>query len=99
MNISEEGVESINGVKVYRIWEPVLEKKIKLDDTSNEAIRDLMEAAEKIWDMDKEKVYSFLDDVTSSPIPDKLKLKDENRVKENSLTLEEPQKETLYLPS
>ncbi len=99
MNISLEGVESIKGVRVDRIWEPVLEKKIKLDDTSKEAIDALMEAAEKIWDMDKEKIYSFLDEVTTAPIPDRLVLKDENKLRENLLELEEPQKDALYLPS
>ena len=99
MNISLEGVESIKGVRVDRIWEPVLEKKIKLDDTSKEAVDALMEAAEKIWDMDKEKIYSFLDEVTTAPIPDRLVLKDENKLRENLLELEEPQKDALYLPS
>lgn len=99
MNISLEGVESIKGVRVDRIWEPVLEKKIKLDDTSKEAVDALMEAAEKIWAMDKEKIYSFLDEVTTAPIPDRLVLKDENKLRENLLELEEPQKDALYLPS
>ena len=99
MNISLEGVESIKGVRVDRIWEPVLEKKIKLDDTSKEAVDALMEAAEKIWDLDKEKIYSFLDEVTTAPIPDRLVLKDENKLRENLLELEEPQKDALYLPS
>ena len=99
MNISLEGVESIKGVRVDRIWEPVLEKIIKLDDTSKEAVDALMEAAEKIWDMDKEKIYSFLDEVTTAPIPDRLVLKDENKLRENLLELEEPQKDALYLPS
>ena len=99
MNISLEGVESIKGVRVDRIWEPVLEKKIKLDDTSKEAVDALMEAAEKIWDMDKEKIYSFLDEVTTAPIPDRLVLKNENKLRENLLELEEPQKDALYLPS
>ena len=99
MNISLEGVESIKGVRVDRIWEPVLEKKIKLDDTSKEAVDALMEAAEKIWDMDKEKIYSFLDEVATAPIPDRLVLKDENKLRENLLELEEPQKDALYLPS
>ena len=99
MNISLEGVESIKGVRVDRIWEPALEKKIKLDDTSKEAVDALMEAAEKIWDMDKEKIYSFLDEVTTAPIPDRLVLKDENKLRENLLELEEPQKDALYLPS
>ena len=92
-------MESIKGVRVDRIWEPVLEKKIKLDDTSKEAVDALMEAAEKIWDMDKEKIYSFLDEVTTAPIPDRLVLKDENKLRENLLELEEPQKDALYLPS
>ena len=99
MNISLEGVESIKGVRVDRIWEPVLEKKIKLDDTSKEAVDALMEAAEKIWDMDKEKIYSFLDEVTTAPIPDRLVLKNENKLRENLLELEEHQKDALYLPS
>ena len=99
MNISLEGVESIKGVRVDRIWEPVLEKKIKLDDTSKEAIDSLLEASEKIWEMDKEKIYSFLDEVTTAPIPDRLILKDENKVRESLPKLEEPQKDALYLPS
>lgn len=83
MCVSEMGVEMIKGVKVYRVWEPVLEKKIKLDDTSEEGISALMEAAEKIWDMDKEKVFSFLDEVTADGVHDSVKLK-------SILTLPEP---------
>lgn len=99
MEISLSGVESIKGVRVDRIWEPVLEKKIKLDDTSKEAIDSLLEAAEKIWDKDKEKVYSFLDEVTLAPIPDQLKYRDKKKVKENLLALEGPQEGVLSLPS
>ena len=67
--------ESIKGVKVDRIWENVLEKKIKLDDTSEEAVSELMEAAEKIWEKDKDKIFSFLDEVTKEEVHSSLKLK------------------------
>ena len=49
--------------------------------------------------MDKENIYSFLDEVTTAPIPDRLILKDENKVRESLPKLEEPQKDALYLPS
>ena len=75
MKVSEMAAESIKGVKVDRIWENVLEKKIKLDDTSEEAVSELMEAAEKIWEKDKEKIFSFLDEVTKEEVHSSLKLK------------------------
>ena len=75
MKVSEMAAESIKGVKVDRIWENVLEKKIKLDDTSEEAVSELMEAAEKIWEQDKDKIFSFLDEVTKENVHSSLKLK------------------------
>ena len=99
MNITLEGVESIKGVEVCRVWEPVLEKKIKLDDTSKEAIASLLEASQKIWDQDKERVYLFLDELTASTVGDRLKLNDQSKAKESLPALEEPGRDGLYLPS
>ena len=93
MNVSLSGVESIKGVRVDRIWEPVLKKKIKLDDTSPEAISSLMAAAEEIWDKDKEKIFSFLDEVTKEEVHDSLRLKDKNATATTPEPLPPPQGE------
>ena len=58
-----------------------------------------MEASQKIWDQDKERVYLFLDELTASPVGDRLKLKDESKTKESLPALEEPGRDGLYLPS
>lgn len=96
MEISLMAAENIKGVKVDRIWENVIEKKIKLDDTSPEAIKALMEAGEKIWEQDKDKIFSFLDAVTVDGVHDSVKLKGYFKDPEQSL-LESP-KDASVLP-
>ena len=96
MEISLMAAENIKGVKVDRIWENVIEKKIKLDDTSPEAIKALMEAGEKIWEQDKDKIFSFLDAVTGDGVHDSVKLKGYFKDQEQSL-LESPKDASVLL--
>ena len=46
-----------------------------------------------------ERVYLFLDELTASPVGDRLKLKDESKAKVSLPALEEPGRDGLYLPS
>ena len=76
MNISLEGVESIKGVEVVRVWDDVLKEHIHLDDTSEEAVGKLEAAAEEIWKEKKEDIKAFLDGIiTSGYIPVRLRLR------------------------
>ncbi len=75
MKISLEGVESIPNVKVLRVWEDVIKTKIKLDDTSPEAVSALTGAAEEIWSMEKEEILHFVSEmIKNNSIPERLKL-------------------------
>ena len=76
MNISLEGVESIKGVKVVRVWDDVLKEHLHLDDTSWETIGKLKEAGDEIWEEKKEDILAFLDEIiTSGHISERLKLR------------------------
>ncbi len=95
MNISLEGVESIKGVKVVRVWKDVVKTHLSLDDTSEETIAQLKSAAEEIWEEKKEDITAFLDEMTASDhIPEHLKLKTSAQER-----IEERNDESLSLPS
>ncbi len=95
MNISLEGVESIKGVKVIRVWKDVVKTHLSLDDTSEETIAQLKSAAEEIWEEKKEDITAFLDEMTASDhIPERLKLKTSAQER-----IEERNDESLSLPS
>lgn len=95
MNISLEGVESIKGVKVVRVWKDVVKTHLSLDDTSEETIAQLKSAAEEIWEEKKEDITAFLDEMTASDhIPERIKLKTSAQER-----IEERNDESLSLPS
>lgn len=95
MAISLEGVESIKGVKVVRVWKDVLKSHISLDDTSREAVGTLKAAAEEIWNYKKDEITAFLDEIiTSSHIPQRLVL-----AHQDERSSDERKDETLSLPS
>ncbi len=97
MAISLEGVESIKGVKVVRVWKNVLKSHISLDDTSEEAVATLKAAGEEIWADKKDEITAFLDEIiASSHIPARLVL----TVPENNQeSIEDKRDESLSLPS
>lgn len=64
----DETLEQIKGVKAVRVWENVLKEKIKMDDASKESVKKLEEAAEEIWEMDKDKILSYLDEIKGEPV-------------------------------
>ncbi len=95
MAISLEGVESINGVKVVRVWKDVLKSRIHLDDTSSEAVETLKAAAEEIWADKKDEITAFLDEIIASGhIPGRLVLASSSQER-----IEERKEKTLSLPS
>lgn len=76
MSISETGVEAIPGVAVTRIWEPVIDRHIPLDDASKSAIEKLVEAARTIYTMQENEILAFLEDMKKAPVhTDAVKLK------------------------
>lgn len=97
MNISLETAESIKGVKILRVWKDVLKTHIPLDDTSDEAVNTLLEAAEEIWENQKDEIKAFLTTmVDNDGLPQKLKLRRENDAQPS---IEERKEESLALPS
>ena len=98
MAISLEGVENIKNVSVLRVWEDVVTKPIKLDDTSPESIEILLGGAEAIWNKEKEKIISFVDTMASeNRIPERLKLDKKREYQERSI--EDKTSPSLALPS
>ncbi len=98
MAISLEGVENIENVSVLRVWEDVITKPIKLDDTSPDAIDTLLGGAEAIWNKEKEKIVSFLDTmIDENRIPERLKLDKEREYQERRI--EDKTSPSLALPS
>ncbi len=98
MAISLEGVENIEKVSVLRVWEDVISKPIKLDDTTPEAIDTLLSAAESIWEKDKNKIITFLCTmVEENRVPEKLKLDNEKEYQERRI--EDKTSPSLALPS
>ena len=96
MNISLETAENIRGVKVLRVWKDVLRTHIPLDDTSENAVNTLLQAAEEIWENQKDGIRAFLTTmVENNGIPERLKMKKENA----QPSIEDRREESLALPS
>ncbi|MBQ0072389.1 MAG: patatin-like phospholipase family protein [Spirochaetales bacterium] len=76
MNVSLQGVEAIPGVKVTRIWEPVIDHHIPLDDASPEAVSVLLKAAETIYTMQEKEIVAYVEEMKKAPLhQDAVKLK------------------------
>lgn len=74
MAISDLVASSIKDVEYTRIWAPVLEKKIKLDDYSDSSIAILMEAAKNTYELNKKSIDSFLGDISKEKTHECVKL-------------------------
>ncbi len=93
MNITQLTAEAIDGVRVLRVWEDVIDKQYSLDDTSPLATKSLEDAATKIWSIEEEKIKAFIKEmVEEDRLPDKLKLqktRDVPLLEDEKATLEE----------
>lgn len=77
MNVSLQGVEAIPGVTVTRIWEPVIDHHIPLDDASKPAVEKLVNAARTIFALQEKEILTFLEEMKKAPVhTDAVKLKE-----------------------
>ena len=66
---------SIKDMEYTRVWAPVLERKIKLDDYSKTSIDTLIDAAEKTYTATKDDIFKFLDSISKEKTHECVKLK------------------------
>ena len=74
MELVDEVMPSIKGVEYARIWAPVLEKRIKLDATTDESVQALLDAAERTYDANERILRSFAYDLTEEKVHDSVRL-------------------------
>ncbi len=84
LSIADLVADSIKDVEYTRVWAPVLEKKIKLDDYSQNSIKTLMEAAEKTYTYCKPDTDKFLEYISKEKTHECVKLKKDVPLLENS---------------
>ena len=77
LQLADTVLPSIPGVHYTRIWSPVLERKIKLDETGRDTMNTLIAAAERIYDDNKDAMESWIDMLSSTPVSDAVKLRNE----------------------
>ena len=74
LRITDIALESIPDVRYTRIWSGKLKHKIKLDDTTDEAIYELTACAEDAYESNMEKLISFIDEIRYAKTPDSIHL-------------------------
>ena len=74
MDLVDEIMPGIKGVEYARIWAPVLEKRIKLDATTDESVQALLEAAERTYDATERTLRSFAYDLAEEKVHDSVRL-------------------------
>ena len=74
LRVTDIALESIPDVSYTRIWSGKLKHKIKLDDTTDEAIYELTACAEDAYESNKEQISSFIDEIISAKTPDSIHL-------------------------
>ena len=67
--------EAIRDAEYTRIWAPVLESRIKLDDTSPSSLDRLEEAGEKLYEEEKERIAAFCRRMAAAETPDSIRLR------------------------
>ena len=72
--VADTVAPEIDGLTYTRIWAPVLARKIKLDETTDESISMLMDAAEKTYEANEEKITSFLSAVAGERTHESVRL-------------------------
>ena len=77
MSLVDEIMPSIKGVEYARIWAPVLEKRIKLDATTDESVQTLLDAAERTYDATERTLRSFAYDLAEEKVHDSVRLYDD----------------------
>ncbi len=75
MRVADMTAEAIDGVEYLRIWDPMKEK-IKLDDTSEDAMNRLEKSAETMLKKHEIGLSSFLRALKESPLREKLRLRE-----------------------
>ena len=74
LSITDTVLPSIPGVEYTRIWSPVLEKKIKLDETGKDTIRILLDAAERIYREQEAEIEKWIDILLKAEVPETIRL-------------------------
>ena len=75
LEVADLALQAIPGVSYTRIWAPVLEKKIKLDETGKEAINALLRASDKIFEENRSTIEEWVSTLSSADVPDSIKLR------------------------
>ena len=75
---------SIPATSYSRIWAPVLERKIRLDETGKESINTLMKAAEDMYEKNKETLDGWAKLLAEHPVSEYAKLIEPTRLPQPS---------------
>lgn len=76
LQVSETVLPAIPGLDYTRIWAPVLERKIKLDETGKETMEMLSSAAERIYEEKHEELSRWVRMLTEAPVAERIRLRE-----------------------
>ena len=73
--LTDEAMNAISDVDYTRIWAPVLDRKIKLDETSRSSVDTLLKAAERMYSENSTKLDGWIKMLSKEETPDSVKLR------------------------
>lgn len=66
MELADDVAQHIKDLKYTRVWAPVVKKKIRLDNTTPEAINELTDGAEELFRIKEEEIRAYLADLKAN---------------------------------
>lgn len=67
LDAAEIALKAISDIRYTRVWAPVLDRKIRLDETGRESTNMLLEAASALYEAKKKEIEDFLDRLIEEP--------------------------------
>ena len=75
LQVADETLPAIPGVKYTRIWAQVLDRRIRLDETGKESMEILLRAAEKMYEEKHQELDEWTGMLSKAPTPDAVRLR------------------------
>ncbi len=74
--LSDKVMNAIPGVSYTRIWAPVLDRKIKLDETGKESINTLIKAADDMYREKTNELMLWAEALSQHPVPETARIRE-----------------------
>ena len=72
---TEQVLPSIPGVSYTRIWSPAMDRRVRLDDTGQGSMKQLIDAADRMMDDCRDRLDGFIGLLSTAPTSDAVRLR------------------------